>query len=411
MGSVSTAEPAILAAAKDYLTGGNEYAYAVVDSQFGQPEWGNKPIPERVRQKLRPISTLQMGNGHPDALVAPPQENSYQDPGGDRSGIIPLAVIEAKGESKRSGRNAGRIAITQAHAHLEEANIGYAAVPQSLVSHRERALASELNIGLIAVDGGEVRLLEEPRIVGSDSSGTAETVRFHARLGGIAVENLTKNHPKNPLGYALAFQCNGETESIVKEYVIEAAADARRDAEALGLIRRQQGERELTNLGRESVRTMVSHYDSKKEVLEQIDNLYGRANRLIDELPVIGVVARQVLLAYPPTQVLVDTLDHLSEAGTREPALATVAKAIAKKRTDFALNLFVSTNSRESVIDESGDIDLSAFDDGNVYSTHTTFQYKAMLYHAGILSQRGKDKKSELDPTVSTWSLENTIDY
>lgn len=98
--------------------------------------------------------------------------------------------------------------------------------------------------------------------------------------------------------------------------------------------------------------------------------MYGRANRLVDELPVIGIVARQVLLAYPPTQVLVSTLDRLSEAGTREPALATVAKAVAKKRTNFALDLFVSTKNRESVIDESGDIDLSAFDDRKVYSTH-----------------------------------------
>jgi hypothetical protein len=87
-----------------------------------------------------------------------------------------------------------------------------------------------------------------------------------------------------------------------------------------------------------------------------------------------------------------------------------VAKAVAKKRTNFALDLFVSTKNRESVTDESGDIDLSAFDDGKVYSTHTTFQYKAMLYHVGILAQRGEDRKSELDPKVSTWSLEKTID-
>lgn len=405
----STAEPAVLAAAKDYLTVDDDHGYAVVDSQFGQTEWGSERISETVREQLRPINALQMGNGYPDALIAPPREDLYRDPGGDTDQLIPLAVVEAKGETEQSGRNAGRVAITQAHAHLEEANVGYAAIPQSLVSHRERTLARELNVGLLAVGQEGVELLEQPRIIGSDASSTAETVRFHARLGGVAVENLQKNHPKNALGYALAVQCDSETEATVEDYVIGAVADARRDAEALGLISRQSGERKLTGLGREAVRTMISHHGSTEQVLEEIDDLYRRPVRLVKELPVIGVVARQVLLAYPPTQVLVTTLDELAEAGNRDPTLATVAKSVAEERTDFALDLFVSSENREAVLNGSEEIDVSAFDDGTVYSTHTTYQYKAMLYHVGILTERGTDKKSELDPTESTWALEDVL--
>lgn len=231
-------------------------------------------------------------------------------------------------------------AITQAHAHLEEANVGYAAIPQSLVSHRERTLARELNINLLAVGQKGVELLEQPRIVGSDTSSTAETVRFHARLGGVTVENLQKNHRKNALGHALAVQCDGESEATVEDYVIGAVADARRDAEALGLISRQGGEQKLTSLGREAVRTMIAHHGSTERVLEEIDGLYRRPVRSVDGLPVVGVVARQVLLAYPLTQVLVEILGHLAEAETREPTLATVAKSVAEERTDFTLDLF-----------------------------------------------------------------------
>jgi hypothetical protein len=53
-------------------------------------------------------------------------------------------------------------------------------------------------------------------------------------------------------------------------------------------------------------------------------------------------------------------------------------------------------------------VDVSAFSTGEVYSTHTTFQYKAMLYHVGLLTERGTGNKSKLDPTSDTWALETT---
>lgn len=54
-------------------------------------------------------------------------------------------------------------------------------------------------------------------------------------------------------------------------------------------------------------------------------------------------------------------------------------------------------------------IDYSMFDDRTVYSTHTTYQYRAMLYHVDILTERGKDKKSEFNPTESTCALEDVL--
>jgi hypothetical protein len=50
---------------------------------------------------------------------------------------------------------------------------------------------------------------------------------------------------------------------------------------------------------------------------------------------------------------------------------------------------------------------MRGFENGMVYWTHTTFQYKAMLYHAGILTTRGNDTKSELDLTSAVWALED----
>jgi hypothetical protein len=125
---------------------------------------------------------------------------------------------------------------------------------------------------------------------------------------------------------------------------------------------------------------------------------------------VIGAVVRQVLLSYPPTQVLVDTLGELAKAGNAEPSLAEVARAVATEHPHFALDLFVSTRSedRQQVLSDNDDeiVDHAAFDSGQIYSTHTTFQYKAMLYHVGLLTDRGTGAKSELGPSTDIWALE-----
>lgn len=89
-----------------------------------------------------------------------------------------------------------------------------------------------------------------------------------------------------------------------------------------------------------------------------------------------------------------------------------MAKKVAQNRPDFALDLFVSPDNRENVLKCSKDqrqINLDSFDDGSNYSTHTTYQYKAMLYHVGLLTKRGHDKKSGLDPQTAIWALENAV--
>jgi hypothetical protein len=411
-------EPRVLLAAKEYLLpDGAMPGYAVVDAQFQVDSWGKTSIPGEVREGLRPINTLRMAAGYPDALVAPPRPDAYREATDRSEHSLPVAVVEAKGlHSDPDGsvdRNATRIGITQAHAHLGETNVGYAAVPSTLVRPEDRALARELNVGLLAVDGDRVELLERPRLVGTDATPTIETVRFHGSLGGSPVENFTKNHPKNALGYALAIQHGDDPGAVFERYVIRSVEDARRDAIALGLVSGEPQGDTLTPTGCEVVRTIAYHYDGTTPALKAIDSQTGSSARFIDELPVMGTLARQTLLTYPPTQVLIDVLRELAADGVLTPTLAELAKAVARKRPDFALDLFVSTeaDARDRVLseDQDGTLELDAFDVGTVYSTHTTFQYKAMLFHCGLLTERGHDKKSELDPTRAIWALETPL--
>lgn len=105
---------------------------------------------------------------------------------------------------------------------------------------------------------------------------------------------------------------------------------------------------------------------------------------------------------------------NLANKGDTEPSLSEVARAVAAKHPNFALDLFVSTQSgdRERILDEDDDIIINraAFDRAEIYSTHTTFQYKAMLYHVGLLTERGTGTKSKLDLTSDTWALEMHIE-
>jgi len=108
--------------------------------------------------------------------------------------------------------------------------------------------------------------------------------------------------------------------------------------------------------------------------------------------------------------VLIETLSDLAEGGNQKPTLVEVAEAVAEKQPNFAMDLFVSTRSedRERALSDSDDgvINKSALSHGEVYSTHTTFQYKAMLFHVGLLTERGTGTKSKLDPTSDIWALE-----
>jgi len=405
-------EPNVLAEAKEFLLPPqSNHGFAVVDAQFKSQTWGDHPIDEGIKSRLEPINSIRMADGSPDAVLAPPRSESYRGEIEDAVTALPLAVIEAKGDTGKI--NTTRVAITQAHGHLGEANVGFAAVPCNTISKTDRALARELNIGLLAIDEKQVEIVEKPRLVGTETTATAETVRFHAHIGGTAVESLKKNHPKNALGYVLAIQHPGNTRDVFTDYVIKSVDDAQLDASALGLVAKSPDGSRLTPAGREAVRTVMYYHDGIEPALEQIDKLTGTWSRFIQKCPVMGTVVRQSLLSYPPTQVLVDTLGELAKQGNTKPTLSEVAKAVAAEHPNFALDLFVSMQSedRERVLHESGEsiINESAFDMPEIYSTHTIYQYKAMLFHVGLLTERGTDTKSELDPAADIWKLETNL--
>lgn len=390
-------EPLVLAEAKDFLaTDRTEHGYAIVDAQFLVDQWGETNIENETIERLTPINALNLSAGRPDALVAAPNPNAFET--STEQVLAPLlSVIEAKGYSGGSVNVAE--AITQAHAHLDEVNLGFAAVPKHSVEPIHRRLAGELDIGLLMVnETGSVEVAQKPRAVGASTTPSTETIRFHARIGGDLPSKLKKNHPKNALGYVLAVAADGDTNRLCEEYVIGAVSDARMDAEALGLVVMKRNEPTLTPQGAESVRTLSYCYDGMLAALETVSQYYGSPKRLIDAEPPMGVVARDAILQYPPTTELLHVLDDIVAEGVHEFRIDQVAKRLAKRRPEFAIDLFLSTDpaTRRAALQDRK-IRLEVFDQEENYHTNTLFQYKAVLYHTGLLTSRGLDNLEDLD--------------
>jgi hypothetical protein len=112
----------------------------------------------------------------------------------------------------------------------------------------------------------------------------------------------------------------------------------------------------------------------------------------------MGIVARDAILQYPPTQELLNVLNNIAEEGSEKFRVDQVAKRLARRRPEFAIDLFLSTDPktrREALRDQ--EMRLDVFDREENYHTNTLFQYKAVLFHTGLLTSRGLDTLGDLN--------------
>ncbi len=249
--------------------------------------------------------------------------------------------------------------VVQAYDRLHEANAAYVVAPERAVSQSDQTLARELNIGVLGVaPDGTVDPLEIPRVVGNRTSAEATAIRFQATAQGVADKSFGLNHPKNYLAYPLAAYHAEETDAVLAEHVVRAVDDARRGAAFLGLVEDRPDGIELTPLGGEVVRFALRRYASVDDALRTFEDWVGSRKRFCDLAPEWGLLARRVAWQYPATQLLV----------------------------------------------EEGGLDASQLADGTVFHSPTVFQLKAMLYHCGILTERGAEPH-RLDPLTDVWKL------
>jgi len=407
--TATLAEPAVLAAAKDTLYPDRESAsaqYTVTETQFTQSNWGGWSIPDTIRERLSPYNTIHLAGGEPDLLgVGMPATEVLNK----NAATSPVVVIEAKGHNTDpSAANVGK-GINQAHGHLAEVNLGFVAAPVESVNDRERALARELNVGIIGVESPQkARLIEPARVTGAGDFSTAvDAIQFQATTHRLTEGSFPVNHPKNYLGYVLALAAGGDTEELYSEHVINAFRQGRHGAILLNLVADEPRGDTLTYLGEEVVRFAREQHGSLEAALEQFDSWTGRSTRFTELAPRWAQVARAVAIRYRPTQLIVEALEKLNQEGVEKASIAQVAKAACDINQPLAVEVFFSQNRRDDVLTPEGEIEESMLEDSAVYKSGVHFQYKAQLYHIGLITTGGTDDKASV--LSDEWRLEQPV--
>ncbi|RBI59984.1 hypothetical protein DMJ13_20060 [halophilic archaeon] len=411
--SVELSEPEVLGHAKRRLFPDDDEpnTYAVVDTQFSTDQWlVDEEIESALRETLAPFNHVRLGSGYPDLVGVRMLESNLLavDEFGDEP---PLIVIESKGYTNSNTVDTEQ-GIVQAYDRLQEANAAYLAAPVSVVSRTDRTLARELNVGILGVySDGQVEPLEIPRVVGNRATDDASAIRFQASAQGVANKSFGLNHPKNYLGYPLAHYAAGPTDDLLSEYkIVSAVDDARRGAAFLGLINEDVDGVSLTPLGREVIRFAKRRCGSVQAALEEFESWYRKSRRFSDLAPEWGQLARRVVYAYPATQLLVEEIQRMYDQQMPDPTLVDVVEHLHDRHPTFAIELFIRGDKavQQRVLTTDGDLRRPALADGNVYHSPTVFQLKAMLYHTGILTERGREP-NKLTPTKDIWALLNPV--
>jgi hypothetical protein len=404
-------EPTVLATTKQELfTPEPANGYVVTDTQFAQSQWIDEQIiDEEIKSVLAPFNHVRVGSGYPDLVGVRHLDDNFLavDRLGDEP---PLIAVEAKGQTRTGGVDIER-GILQAYDRLHEANVAYVAGPLDAITRSERTLARELNIGVLGIDGDETsHVLERPRIVGNRTSDEATALRFQAGAQGVTDKSFGLNHPKNYLAVPLAVYHERETRALVDENVVRAVDDAIRGAVFLGLVVESGPDLQLTTLGQEVGRFALREYDSLDSALTQFKDWQRSRKRFVDIAPLWGQLTRRVVFEYPATELLVTELQQMHDDGFESPTLVDLVQWLHAQHPTFTVELFVRGDDgiRERVLTEDGELRASELVDGNIYHSPTVFQLKAMLYHAGILTERGAEP-SNLDPETDVWQLREPL--
>lgn len=405
-------EPHVLAHAKRRLFPEDveDEAYAVVDTQFATDRWvEGERVDSDVSEILSPFNHVRVGTGYPDlvGVRALDDELLAVDRLGDEP---PLVAIEAKGYTE-SGTVGVERGVVQAYDRLHEANAAYVAAPAAAISQSARTLATELNVGVLAIrSDGDVDPLEIPRLVGNRTTTETSAIRFQASAQGVADKSFGLNHPKNYLAYPLAVYHPEETESVLQERVVRAVDGAREGAAFLDLIDEEPTRVRLTPLGREVVRFAIGEYGSVDAALDAFGEWKRSRRRFYDLTPKWGMLARRIVYAYPATQLLLEEIQHMHEDGVRQPTLVELVTYLHELHPSFTVELFVrgDDETRRRVLTTEGELRHERLVDGSAYHSPTVFQLKAMLYHAGILTERGSEP-SNLDPKTDVWALREAL--
>lgn len=206
----------------------------------------------------------------------------------------------------------------------------------------------------------------------------------------ITLGSLALNHPKNYLTVPLAMKGDAPRDELIRDHAVGLPDRAVRGAIELGLM---SGDETLTELGESVVVTAIRIHETIERALTDLESLRGSSRRFIDARPEWESTLSTIILEYPLASRIVRIL---REQGSCQ--LYELAWTLWKDSPNIAQETFLTPPLQHS------DRTFEAVTDAGNYHGKATYQFKALLYHAGILSKRGAIT-STLDPVADEWQL------
>lgn len=232
---------------------------------------------------------------------------------------------------------------------------------------------------------------------------------------------LGLNHPKNYLGFVLAFTAAPsiqETEELLSDYsIVNDYKKARNGAIELEYLNTADGGYSTTEQG-EAIRGLAEEeYGSVKAGLESLGELYRSPKRFVNVRPEWEDFLQTSILALPPFERLIGGIQEVLTKRV-EPAgeleLPTIFEELYCNDPEFALSLFVNPKKKQQYKDISlssdnidGSLPEKLFDLNNYFSK-TLFQLKTFLWHSGIMTTKGREPtKLRPEDEHYLWGLED----
>jgi len=212
------------------------------------------------------------------------------------------------------------------------------------------------------------------------------------------VSQFSLNHPKNYFGVALAVASDRDTGYLITNNLVAMGGRARAGAEALGLIDQTNS---LTELG-ETIIAMVEEESCIEDELGAFTTLSGSSERFVDAAgaywePIVKHALRE-------HTVCVDVVDVLEKTG---PVTLTELASISI-RHDHDLKDTLLRNPANYTPETFGPKQAAELKYADAYSGQAVYQFKNLLYHCGVLTERGADT-SALLPQQDVWEIDPSI--
>jgi hypothetical protein len=213
--------------------------------------------------------------------------------------------------------------------------------------------------------------------------------------GSQTIRKLKLNHPKNYLAAPLAIAAEGDRNTLISEYAVNLPKRVLEGATALELLDQENC---LTPLGQAVVSMGYCEYGSPKAALTEIASLKYSQQRFTEELPEWHHIAERVAFRYTPTALIVEILQEQNSL-----TLAELTRISWSYNPNLTTEIFLYPDRINSDHQDSPP-SYSTLVNTEPYRCEPVFQFKAYLYHSGILTQRGT-YKTKLDPETDRWKL------